>query len=151
EAFPLPAEQGRRDHVGFQMADRAGDDLLDNRPTTSQFAGIVVGCQIADQRGDPVTAPERPEHFLQKRSLAGAWARHQADDVRACPMEPLPKGACSAIVVLQNVLSNLNQTRMFAHGSISTVGYARPSMRGKRRKGCHVLRILRYLLTSCPT
>src|SRR5208337_3082197 len=64
-------------------------------------------------------AAERPEHFLQKRSLAGAWARHQADDVRACHTKPLPKGAGGAIVMLQNVLSNLDQTRMFAHGSIS--------------------------------
>ena len=41
-------------HRGFQMAERAGGDLLDGHLGARQADGVVVGGQIADQGRDAV-------------------------------------------------------------------------------------------------
>ena len=57
------------DHVGLEMADRAGRDLADRRPAPRQAAGVVVGGQVADQRRHADSARREPrQRLLQQAS-----------------------------------------------------------------------------------
>ena len=124
----------RLHHRGFEMADRAGRDLPHRRAAPRQPGGVVLGGQIADQRGDAVPRVQQGQRPLEQRRLAGARARHQADHEDAGVAEPLPQRAGHEVVLLEDVLPDFDESWLVAHGSISraTSSSSRPSIHLRR-------------------
>ena len=110
------------------MADRAGDDLFDRGLAARQSRRVIFRRQIADQRGNAALLAKARQQLFKKQSLAGTGTRHQADDIDARFVKSLAQGAREQVILLQNFLSDLDQTRRRVHDSTSraTTSSSRP-------------------------
>jgi len=60
------------DHVGIEVAGRTGGDLVGGGPGRAQAGGIVVGGEVADDRGHAQFGGEGADGAFEQGGLAGA-------------------------------------------------------------------------------
>src|SRR5947209_9336909 len=90
------------------MTKSSGGDLFHGSLAARQPRSVVVGCQIAHQRGGPVSLLENRKRLFEKRRLARTGTGNQAYDENTFLQKTLPQPASSLVVTLQHILPNFH-------------------------------------------
>jgi hypothetical protein len=85
----IPAFDSILDHGRFQVAHRAGKNLLYWRLTASQARGVIFRGQIADKSCNPPVGTQKSQSLLEESCFAGAGAGDEADCQNARRAETL--------------------------------------------------------------
>jgi hypothetical protein len=98
------------------MANRAGNYLFHWRLTPCQPGRIVFSGQVADECGDAATTgAQSRQRLFQQSGFARARTRDETDDIDSGCFEAPSERSRQDVVLLQNVLSDFNQPRLYAH------------------------------------
>ena len=97
------------DHGRFQMANRAGDDLLHRSLAASEASRVIFRGEVADQGRDPVAGMKKRESFLEKSRLARTGTGNETDGQHAGFAETLAQRASEDVVLFQDVFSNFDE------------------------------------------
>ena len=126
------------------MADGAGGDLADGGAGAGQAGGVIVGGQVADQRGHAVARAQLGHQAFEQRGLARAWARDQTHYPNAGGAEALAQAAGEQVVFLEDLAADFEDARgvslqvihgQFVHAAISSCVISISSPRTMRSAG----------------
>src|ERR1700722_21003338 len=108
------------------MADCSCGYLLYVRCCPAQPGGIVVCCQIANQRGDSIIAGEAGKQPFQKGRLPRTRTGNQAHNTRSLVAKLLTQGASKKIVLLHHLGPDLDHAGAHATTSSEATSISRP-------------------------
>jgi cystathionine beta-lyase len=120
EGIQVPTVQRALDHRGVEMAHRPRRDLLDRNLAARQTSRVIVGRQVADQRGHAIATAQGSQHALKESGLARTGTRHETDDEHARSAETFAQRPGRDVVLLEHTLPDFHQARVAVHDSTSS-------------------------------
>ena len=133
----VPAVEAPLDHRGFEVADRAGRDLPHRRPAAGEPRRVVLGRQVADQRGDAIARLQQRQRLLEQASSCPAPGLETRLTTNTPASRNRSRSArATTSFCLRTFLPDFDETWLVAHASISraTSSSSLPCTISRRRR-----------------